>query len=60
MADVRMKKINELQSQTKRQEVMLRQKNKELIDLKSQVEALRVKASERDSAYNKNKELVTK
>ena len=60
LAESRVKKMNELQSQTKRQELMLRQKNKELIELKSQIETLKVKAQERDSVYNKNKELVTK
>ena len=44
LAESRVKKMNELQTQVKRQEDMLRKKNKEILELKTQVENLKAKA----------------
>jgi hypothetical protein len=57
---LRLKKFNDIVNENKRKQKILEDKIKELQKLKEEVIQYKDKANERDSVYNKNKDLVTK
>jgi hypothetical protein len=60
LADLRLKKLNQVQVANDRQRKIIVDKTKELERLREEIEGIRDKARERDHVNNKNKELVTK
>lgn len=60
LAELRLKKFNQVSAENERKRRIIIDKQNELLKLKEEVEMLREKARERDNFNTMNKELVTK
>lgn len=60
IAEIRLRKLNEILNENKRKQKIITDKNAELVKLKTEIEPMREKAKDRDNIHSKNKELVTK